>query len=91
MAINAPVILERPGPVSYAADAHISNYPNVRKMARFSNSHSAELWEREYSRNFPNRRGFRNEYERRIRENGIRGRHTEESEIIYGIIHKFGK
>ncbi|GIX74707.1 hypothetical protein CEXT_269511 [Caerostris extrusa] len=35
---NAPIILERPGPVSYAADAPISNNPNVRKMARFSNA-----------------------------------------------------
>ncbi|GIY20946.1 hypothetical protein CDAR_582411 [Caerostris darwini] len=55
MATNAPIILERPCPVSYAADAHISNNPNVRKMARFSNSLLSELWGREYSLNFPNR------------------------------------
>ncbi|GIY78690.1 hypothetical protein CEXT_292681 [Caerostris extrusa] len=58
MARNAPIILERPGPVNYAADAHISNNPNVRKMARSSNAQSPELWEREYSRNFPNREVF---------------------------------
>ncbi|GIY20947.1 hypothetical protein CDAR_582421 [Caerostris darwini] len=55
MARNAPIILERPGPVSYAADAPISNKPNIHKMARFSNSQGPELWEREYSRNFTNR------------------------------------
>ncbi|GIY78696.1 hypothetical protein CEXT_292711 [Caerostris extrusa] len=43
-----------PDPVSYAADAHISNNPNVLKMARSSNAQSPELWEREYSWNLPN-------------------------------------
>ncbi|GIY08891.1 hypothetical protein CDAR_33331 [Caerostris darwini] len=40
---NAPIILERPGPMSYAVDAHISNHLNVHKMARCSNAGSAEL------------------------------------------------